>query len=409
MAYVVIRKTNSLKGRAYTASTAERTKETKISKTNKKKYIKYKSKTMDARALVANGFNLDWTYEQAYEHGERLNALDSVRRKEVLAKNKASEKLTDIEKVKNSIIPDAESDEFITYMEENWSSKNKYNLRKQVLHWRLLEEILTHHVKLHPHEFYKERNKFYNYFEKEKFSFSYVQKVLKVINMWGEFKCDKDEKYFKKVPNPKGFWLEKIQDASDADGKGATPLTIELLDSLKHKLLDTEWKYLRATFWLGLRPSELDLILKDKTKVRFEKYKGTSVICVYQTKLEMLPEPKRWKNIPLYCDEMEEAAKDIKLYDKNPENLLLKKPKVKDIKKAAAPMFLDEKTGLPIEDNGVGLYSGRKGFTDLHLELGQDLEDISQWAGHASIERTWSAYKNKFSVKFNPIKKGRAG
>lgn len=51
--------------------------------------------------------------------------------------------------------------------------------------------------------------------------------------------------------------LEAIIDASDADGKGATPLTPPILMKLKDKMPKNQWEYLRATLWLGLRPSEI--------------------------------------------------------------------------------------------------------------------------------------------------------
>jgi integrase len=37
-------------------------------------------------------------------------------------------------------------------------------------------------------------------------------------------------------------------------------------------------------------------------------------------------------------------------------------------------------------------YGGRKGFVDLMLRRGQSIENISQWLGHRSIERTWANY-----------------
>lgn len=83
---------------------------------------------------------------------------------------------------------------------------------------------------------------------------------------------------------------------------------------------------------------------------------------------------------------MQKALEDI-------QNQRIKKPLVKTLKKAAP--------SIP----KIGLYSGRKGFTDLMLSLNQTLENIAMWMGHASIERTWKNYKNKEVVTFNPVKK----
>lgn len=75
------------------------------------------------------------------------------------------------------------------------------------------------------------------------------------------------------------------------------------------------------------------------------------------------------------------------------ENENMAKPLVKTIQKACP------------KPAGLGVYSGRKGFTDLMLSFDQTLENIAAWMGHASIERTWKHYKNKDIVNFVPLKK----
>jgi hypothetical protein len=49
---------------------------------------------------------------------------------------------------------------------------------------------------------------------------------------------------------------------------------------------------------------------------------------------------------------------------------------------------------------GVDLYAGRKGFTDLMLAKGHSLENISVWMGHSTLERTWKSYKNRRRYHF---------
>lgn len=141
---------------------------------------------------------------------------------------------------------------------------------------------------------------------------------------------------------------------------------------------------MRATLWLGLRPSELDLILEDRSKMKVEMQGAVPILYVYQSKMSTVSKAKRWKAIPCFLKEMQLALKDI-------ENGVPQKSLVKTLRKA-----------LPKMDN-VGLYSGRKGFTDLMLANGQSLENIASWLGHASIERTWKHYKNKKSVGFDKV------
>ncbi len=121
-------------------------------------------------------------------------------------------------------------------------------------------------LRLQPHEYFKKQKDFYNYFKRKKLSKSYIEKLIKVLNAWGEFYSDQSKTYFKKVPNPKGVILESIKDASSADGSGAYALTAPDLHALKYKLPTGQWEYIRATLWLGLRPSELDAILTDSKK-----------------------------------------------------------------------------------------------------------------------------------------------
>ncbi len=156
------------------------------------------------------------------------------------------------------------------------------------------------------------------------------------------------------------------------------------------KLPEGQYEYVHATFYFGLRPSELDSILKDKSNFKITASSGVKVLNVNQSKLSSIAEDKRWKGIPAILPEQLEAIKNL-------QSGKIKKPLLKTIKK----ILTDHPT--------IGLYSGRKGFTDLMLSYNQTLEDISAWMGHKSIDRTWKHYKNKKAVTFTPIKKAKNG
>jgi integrase len=104
------------------------------------------------------------------------------------------------------------------------------------------------------------------------------------------------------------------------------------------------------------------------------------VLWVYQTKLIALPPIDRWKPVPLIYDEQKFAAKII-------EDGLFERPLNKTVRR-----YFGE---------GVTLYGGRKGFTDLMLGKGHTLEAISQWMGHSTIGRTWRTYKDRLGVEFS--------
>lgn len=376
MAHIMIRKYQTSKGLKWTATQA-------IWSNERNGSIE---KKIESFALESLGFSLNMTPDQAKAHAKKLNSLAALERKKQSSKIKAAERLTDLITIENSIIPEEMSRAFVNHIQDNWYGGN-YNLRKQIQHWNLIQKILTH-LEIQPHEYFKRQKDFYKYFQKQQYSKSYVEKLLKVINQWGEFYSEESKTYFKKVPNPKGIVLESIVDASQADGKGATPLTTQILMKMKDKMPEGQWEYLRATLWLGLRPSELDLILKDSSKYRVKQQDKVTILSIYQSKLTGVSKEKRWKHIPLIHSEMLAALTDI-------EEERISKPLVKTIRKVCP------------KPEGLGLYSGRKGFTDLMLSYNQSLENIASWLGHASIERTWKHYKDKDVIDFVPIKKAK--
>ena len=93
-----------------------------------------------------------------------------------------------------------------------------------------------------------------------------------------------------------------------------------------------------------------------------------------------LPREDRWKPIPILYDEQKFGLKII-------ENQNFKRPLVKTIRKHLG--------------DGYRLYGGRKALTDLMLSKGHELENISIWMGHSTINRTWRHYKNhrKFHIE----------
>lgn len=373
MSHITVRKYQTTKGLKWVA--------TEATFDNSKGYSV--EKKIDELALQSLGFSSHMTPDQARAHAKKLNKLNEIKRKEQASQIKAAERLTDLGVVENSIIPDEMSRAFVEYMEENWYG-GLYNLRKQIFHWNKVQKILTA-LKVQPHEYFKEQKKFYKYFQMNGISKSYMEKLLKVINLWGDYYSEQSRTYFKRLPGPKGVVLEAIVDASEATGEGAHPLDQKLLSKMNLKLPPGQWEYMHATLWLGLRPTELDDILENKSHMKVSHSEGVEVLSIYQTKLTSVPKPKRWKHIPIFHPEMERAVEFI-------QNGVIRKPLVKTLKKAA-PGY-DE----------IGLYSGRKGFTDLMLSLDQKLEDISMWLGHLSIERTWKNYKDKKKINFQEVK-----
>lgn len=347
---------------------------------------KIKESVLTEMVLRDLGFSANMTPDQAREHAKKLNALNEIKRREAKSKVRASERLHDLTVIENSIVPAEMSELFISHIEENWFG-GKYNLRKQAQHWRRVQTMITK-LNIQPHEYFKRKNEFYRYFEQNRMGKSYVEKVLKVLNQWGEFYAEQTKTFFKKVPSPRGIILERIKQASRATGAGAAPMTPEILKHMSGRLEVDRWNYIHVCLWFALRPSELDAICDNlDSNFKVEEQDGTKIVGIYQGKLTGVDERLRWRWVPCIHAEQTEAIRHIQAG-------ALKKPTVKTMRLHA-----------PSAAGDIGLYSGRKGFTDLMLGLGQALEDISQWMGHSTIERTWRHYKNKKKVHFKPLSK----
>jgi integrase len=126
----------------------------------------------------------------------------------------------------------------------------------------------------------------------------------------------------------------------------------------------SQYNWLYLSVWLGLRPNEVDKLIDDEfVRILFDK-QGIPILWVYQSKLTSIPPRFRWKLIPLF-----------------------ERPLAKTVKKYLG--------------SNITLYGGRKGFTDLMLSINQRLENISQWMGHSTIDRTWKHYKCRTMVHYD--------
>ena len=151
---------------------------------------------------------------------------------------------------------------------------------------------------------------------------------------------------------------------------------------------DQNYNWLYLSVWLGLRPREIDQ-LHDQGLYRLQKLsENSALLWVYQTKLISVPPRYRWKLIPMVFAGQTEAVRII-------ESGQFKRPLNKTVRHHFGRF--------------TTLYGGRKGFTDLMLDHQQQLENISQWMGHSSIERTWRNYKSRcithYSAPKNDYKK----
>jgi hypothetical protein len=348
-----------------------------------------KQASVSPLAWVALGFSITMTLEQAKARAKQLNGENSVKRAEQGAIAKIARRVEKDQFHHSVFIPKDLNDQFIKWLDENIAGNEKH---RDKIHsqWITAKKIIVA-LKLATPDYSSNKVMFYRYFANQEYSPDYAGKLLRIINMYGKFCARITGKYFETVPVPKGQHREMINDAYH-DSKGffgpSSPLTPEILQDCKSAIKDEQYKWLFCTIWFGLRPSELDQVLEDRTQGKYWRVEDgeVDVLWVYQPKLTSKPRNQRWKPIPVLFDEQKKALEYILTGG-------LQKP----IAKTMRNHFPGHTT----------LYGGRKGFTDLMLDRQQSLENIAQWLGHSSIEMTWSRYKDKNRVGYTvPIKTG---
>jgi hypothetical protein len=330
-----------------------------------------------------HGFHLAMSLEDANARKDSLNAEEHLKRHHV-RRAKIAQRMEIEELAQSAFLPPVFTQEF-----EQRLFGRRHSKGKLPSFWKVSRRIITE-LKITPSEWADRKDDFYDYFSGHRFSVSYVQKLLNVLNKYGQFYSKKHKVYFEPIPYPTGVERVRILEANRkppteeqkrmGGNKESEPITPSMLESKRSTISKVEhYNWLFVSVWLGLRPEEID-VLKDPASYKLSSVSGASVLHVFQTKLVALDPDKRWKLIPCFLPEQEEAIRIIKSGH-------FKRP----LSKSVAAWFGTEK---------VGLYGGRKGFTDLMLSKGQILEDISMWMGHTSIDRTWKSYKNKQVVRF---------
>lgn len=339
------------------------------------------------------GFKAEWSVDQAKAHCRQLNKERSLIKEKI---RKAAKRVTELKTIDDTLFPAARVAEFQTLLEdENFGSEA--HLKKLGSQFLFIQRMCNA-LRIQPVEYKEHQKQIYKYFIKEKVSVNYACVLVALLNRWGKFVSKINGSFFEVVSVPKGRERAAIADAQQTKrGKeselgvrqASEPLTPELLEECKRHLSDENYRWLLISVWFGLRPEEIDG-LKDpkKFKIDFLLKQKIHVLKVYQSKLKSIAADKRWKTIPVITDEQKEVLAIIKAGK-------FKRPIYKTMRKYVG--------------GGVSLYGGRKGFTDLMLDRGQSLENISLWLGHTDIGTTWRHYKNKDIIAFSemPSKKSK--
>lgn len=336
-------------------------------------------------AWPALGFTDSMTIEQARSRAQQLNKENSIKKAEVRSIEKIAKRVERDRLHHSAFVPEDLNQAFIKHLTDNVTGSPKH-LERILMHWQTAKKMIIS-LQLLPENFAQNRKQFYRYLATQTYSYDYAKKLLRIVNMYGLYCARITGKFFEPIPKPGGHDREMINDAyldSESYYGPSEPLNPSVLRDLKDHLKREQHAWLTASLWLGLRPSELDMIISDRTQKTWRiEEQDPRVLWVFQPKLTSKPRHLRWKPIPILYPEQEEALNILQEGKATP-------PLTKTLKK-----YLGTHTTL---------YAGRKGFTDLMLEKGQDLVHISQWLGHSSIEMTYQRYKAKNVVGFTRVK-----
>jgi hypothetical protein len=337
---------------------------------------------IDKKRWSGLGFTVYMTLEDAKVRCRQLNINIKMKRQEE-HKHLIEVEYKGFKDKLNAYIPNAYREEF----EKRYFDLSLFELDEEIAEssmkrsrsvWIKAQTVILE-LRLEPFNFFNCSQLIYDYFIKGEYSASYTSKVLSVMNKWGAFVSYKLGQPYLSIPTPVGRRLQQLRRAYYGDDKKkrkeSMPLTPDLLDSGKEKMLPENYKALFIAVWFGLRPMEVRRLLEheDSYKVGLDD-KGLCYIMVYQTKLMSRHPNDRWKIIPLIFTEQLEALKYI-------GEKKFKFPVNATIKRYFGPC--------------VTSYGPRKGFVDLMALKGQPVDYISQWMGHSSVDRTLRNYKSK--------------
>lgn len=341
----------------------------------------YNKSKRGQRALKPEEYNVfqidrDWSVSEAKN---RISTLNKQNRLEISQKSKAASNANLLKTEASIYVNKVMATKFLTHLLEDVCAGNieKARRNKILMHWKTAQKIITT-VKLHPKDYAKNSNKFFNYFAQKNFSVDYSLKLLRVINAYGD-RSTANGQYFKPIKLNRVQYQE-IRDSyinSDRYRGPADALTPEALKRKRSKLSEGNYNWLFVSVWFGLRPDEIDSLYDQRFGYKMAREKDTRALQIYQSKLKSVSEENRWKYIPIIFDEQRDALKLI-------SSMELKRPLNKTLKK--------------VFESNVRAYSGRKGFVDLMLENNRQIEEISAWLGHASIETTWKHYKSRSRI-----------
>jgi hypothetical protein len=346
-----------------------------VTKEGKGWAVFYESKAVPRRRvrkseLPALGFGNCTTVEEARQVKDALNAQERVRRRadrEALATDNARK----IQETHSAFLPEPFLSEF--------SAELEYR-KIRPAHWHTAMRAIAA-IGEPPERWRFVAPKFYDFIRRNGFSIPYLKVIRRAVNEWGYFLSEKLGRPFRPIPFPTGRDRNAIVLAYEKFSRGpkrrcrpSGRLSFHLLEDIKGRFDEAEYRWLYVSIAFGLRPEELDTSLTDPTKHAIRTRDGVTHLHVYQPKAERFEvNPlRRWKKIPVKTEEQAKALQ------------MLREGVVKPPKNRMAG--IQDFRGRP-----VTYYGGRKEFFP-SMRTRFPEADVSRWLGHRSLDTARKHY-----------------
>ena len=325
-----------------------------------------------------------------------ISEYNLIRKKDIRitqSQIKALKRFEELKKYDKTLFPPQMVEEFVNRLMSASDGKPRFK-KRLVRNFQIVQEMVVS-LNLLPQDYEPNLDKIISYFKEEtrKYSVSYSKDIIWVLNRWGQFYSRQRRTFFEPIGKLRTKTQNAISSVQKEKGgvrKPSFPMTAELLKTLRSKINTDKLEEIQKYNWIfiafvfGLRPSECDSAIKEKSIVEVN---GITTLKIIQTKLTVVDEDEREKRIPVICEEQAEALDYIKKGQ-------AKRPTPKWL----AKYLKKSETSKEVFD----LYCGRKGFIDFMLAKGQSLENISVWCGHKNIETSWRYYKDRNRIDFEP-------
>lgn len=326
------------------------------------------------------GINPSWTIEQVKSRIKLINKENKLERK---AATETARKLAVLDEYDKVFFPEELTNEFLEHLRASTAGTDDYWVR--LLGGFKFAKKMVLKLKIKPHQYADKAPFIYRYFSEAKISVDYSQEILKTLNAWGRYVAKHQGSFFEPVPNiPKQFRKNIAREQRTKTGVRTESEHMQLshLVKLESQLPTEEYSWMYVSFWLGLRPSEVDRESGKPHLLPHPTDKSIKVLEVNQVKIESEDEDAGYKYVPILYPEQKRAVELLKSGN-------LKRPNPKKLK--------------DVTGENIDTYSARKGFVDLMQALGQRIEDAAMWMGHKDLKTTLKHYKNHSNVPFTKV------